>query len=153
MAGRHRAAQAEISGVLMFDDVVTVINHYYDAVTKEDKFNATVLNGDCMWREKTEKTVANDRLQVAKSISLTILYRSGYIEPEQYIKLSNDEKSKYFTLNANDNMDFIVLGSVSGISDYASIQEMKKKYRWATIASVSDNTMVDGLRHWKVTGR
>lgn len=137
----------------MFEDVVTVINHYYDSITREDRFNKTVLDR-CMWRQQTVKTVANDKIQVDDAISLTILYRDGYIAPDQYGKLANDEKKKYFTLNADDNMDFIILGEVAeDISDYSSIQSMKKSYEWSTIAAVSDNTRVAHLKHWRVTGK
>lgn len=143
-----------MGGVLIFDDIVTIINHYYDTITREDRFNKTVLYGNCMWRKKTVKTVSNNQIQVDDAISLTILYRNGYIEPRKYSKLPNDEKKKYFTLNSQDNTDLVVLGEVKeDIFDYASIQELKSNYEWVTIAGVSDNTMVDGLRNWKVTAK
>lgn len=137
----------------MFDDVVTIINHYYDAKTHEDKFHKTVLT-DCMWRQKTTKTVSNNQIQVDDAISLTILYRDGYVEPNQYLKLTDEEQGNYFTLNADNNMDFVVLGKVEEeITDITSIQNLRKNYTWATIIGVSDNTMVDCLKHWKVTAK
>lgn len=153
MVRRYGANQKQMGGVLMFNDVVTIINHYYDAIAREDRFNKTVLK-NCMWRKKTVKTVANNQIQVDDAVSLTILYQSGYIEPNIYSKLPNDEKKSFFTLNAENNMDLIVLGEVKeNILDYSSIQELKKNYQYVTIAGVSDNTLVDGLKNWKVTAK
>lgn len=138
---------------MIFNDIVTLINHYYDAITREDRFNKTILT-DCMWRRKSQKSVSNNQIQIADYISITIPFRDGYVPPNVYQKLPNDEKKKYFTLNTENNMDIVILGEVmEDVFDYSSLQEIEKKYEYHTIAGVSDNTLVYNLKHWKVDAK
>lgn len=138
----------------MFNQTVTVINHYVDKLTRNDKWNKTILQ-NCMWREQTAKTVANNQIQVDDCVSLTVPYRNGYLPPKQYVKVPNDEMKNYFTFNSDSNLDIIVLGEVTQeINDTYTITNVKKDYdNVATISAVSDNSIVDLLRHWKVTGK
>ena len=61
----------------------------------------------------------------------------------------------YFTFDSDSNLDIIVLGKVTQeINDTYTITNVKKDYdNVATISAVSENSMVDLLRHWKVTGK
>lgn len=138
----------------MFNDIVTVVNHYRDEVTKIDKWNKTVLN-KCMWKRITTKSVVDGKIQIDDSISLTILYREGYLPPKKYAKVSNDQKNKFWTLDSKSNLDIIVLGEIKEeFSDKYTITNVKKDYdEVATISGVSDNTRVDYLKHWKVYGK
>lgn len=138
----------------MFNQTVTVINRYHDKSIKKDIWNKTILEG-CMWRTRTEKTVSNNVIQADDYVSLTVPYRTGYLPPKQYAKVGIDELKKFFTFDAESNLDIIVLGEVTqNITDEYTITNVKKDYDFvATISAVSDNTMVDGLRNWKVTGK
>lgn len=138
----------------MFNDTVTIINHYLDTVTRLDKWNKTILKG-CMWRRKVTKSVVDGKIQIDDSISLTIPFREGYLPPKKYAKIPNDQKNKYWTLDSFSNLDIIVLGEVTqDLSDNYTITNVKKDYdEVATISGVSDNTRVDYLKHWKVDGK
>lgn len=138
---------------MIFTDYVTVINHYYDTDTKLDSFNKTVLDKS-MWRRTTLKTVSNNEIQVADSVSVTVLYRDGYVSFKEYNELSEEEKKEHFTFNPNNNKDMLVLGIVEeDISDYESIVNVKKKYEYAIIEGLTDNTHRDVLQHWEITAK
>lgn len=138
----------------MFNDTVTVINHYKDPLTKLDKWNKTILDG-CMWNRKITKSVVDGKVQIDDSVSLTIPYRDGYLPPKQYAKVPNDEMHKYWTLDSTSNLDIIVLGVVTEeLTDSYTITNVKKDYdEVATISGVSDNTRRDELKHWRVDGK
>lgn len=138
----------------MFNDTVTVINHYKDPLTKLDKWNKTILDG-CMWSRKITKSVVDGKVQIDDSVSLTIPYRDGYLPPKQYAKIPNDKMSNYWTLDSTSNLDIIVLGVVTEeLTDSYTITNVKKDYdEVATISGVSDNTRRDELKHWRVDGK
>ncbi len=138
----------------MFNDTVTIINHYLDTVTRLDRWNKTVLK-DCMWQKKITKSVVDGKIQIDDSVSLTIPYRGGYLSPKQYAKIPNDQKINYWTLNSVSNLDIVVLGEVKEeLTENYTITNVKKDYdEVATISGVSDNTRVDYLKHWKVDGK
>ena len=135
-----------------FEDSITLVNHYYDTLTREDRFQASILD-KCMWRQSTVRTANGNILSIATSTNITILYREGYVEPYVYAKLSNDEKQKHFTLNT-DKTDFVFFGEVEeDLSNIKAINEAKKKYKWTTVQSVTDCTNVDMLKHWEGVGQ
>lgn len=138
----------------MFNDVITVYNHYVDKITHKEYWNRKVLD-HCMWRNKVIKTVANNVAQIDTIVSLTLLNRSGYLCPKEYAKLSREEALNYFTLNAENNLDVIVYGEVSKeLSDKYTLSDLRKEFdKVVTIAEVSDNTMVDSLKNWKVVAK
>lgn len=137
----------------MFNDTVTLFNCYIDPQTRKEAWNKTILKC-CMWRKKTVKTVANGKIQIDDAISLTIPYRDSYVAPRQYEKLPTEEMLKYWTLNADSNKDIVVLGEVvETIDSNYTIASLRKDYDVFTLASVSDNTLVDCLKNWKVTAK
>lgn len=138
----------------VFNDTVTIYNHYLDKLTRLDRWNRTVLH-NCMWRRTTTKTVSNNQIQIDDSVSVTIPYRSGYLPPNEYAKTPNDEMANYWTLNADSNLDIVVLGDIGvDVTDDYTITNIKKDYdNVATISAVSDNTNMNHLKHWKVSGK
>ena len=137
----------------MFNDTITIYNHYYDKLTRLDKWNRKTLTG-CMWRQTTTKTVSNGKLEVDDSISITIPYQNGYLPPKQYAKLPNDQMSQYWTLDSNDNLDVVVLGDIKvDLTDDYTLTDLRKDYDVYTVSAVSDNTLVDYLKHWEVTAK
>ncbi len=138
----------------MFNDTITIYNHYYDKLTKLDRWNRTVLK-DVMWRQTTTKTVSSNKIQIDDSISITIPHRSGYLSPQKYIQMPNDKMSDYWTINAKNNVDIIVLGEINqDLTDSYTLRELRKDYdNVVTVMAVSDNSRVDHLKHWKVTAK
>lgn len=138
----------------MFNQTVTIINHYTDKLTRLDKWYKTTLTG-CMWRRNITKSVVDGKIQIDDSVSLTIPYRDGYLPPKEYAKLPNDEMPNYWTLNSESNLDIMVLGEVKEeLTDKYTITNVKKDYdEVATISGVADNTKRDNLKHWRVDGK
>ena len=136
----------------LFGDTITVYNHYKAA--RVDYWQRTVISG-VQYRTKTEKTVAADGLHVANIVSVTIPVDADaggrhFIAPNAFSESAS--KDSYFTLEASQNQDFIVFGSVSkDISPTYTVGALKAEYGYTTIKAVSDNTLRPRLKHWKVT--
>lgn len=131
---------------MIFTDTVTVYNHYKDP-DGVDKWKRTILKG-VMWKRKIEKTVSSDgRFSIAEYISITIPYRSGYLEHTLW-----QESKDGWTLNTSSGLDIIVLSECD--------KELDGKYRLkdlkrdigqiGTVKAVFDNTNRDYLKHWRV---
>lgn len=135
-----------------FEDTITLVNHYIDSETREDKFIPHVLD-KCMWRASTVRNVSTNALTIATTINVSILSRDSYVDPSQFPKLDDEQKKNHFTLNL-DKTDFIFYGEVKeDLSTIKAINEAKKTHKWATIQSVVDCTNVDELKHWEVVGQ
>ncbi len=126
---------------ILFTDTVTLFNHY-----KEQWFK-TVLTG-VQWKDKVTKTVdTSGKIVITPEVSLTVPARGGYVEPRAFT-------GEGFTFGTG-NMDVIVLGEVDEeITADFTITSLRKKYdRAATIYAVSDNTLRQQLKHWKVMAK
>ncbi len=126
---------------VLFTDTVTLFNHY------KGQWLKTVLPG-VQWKDKVSKTVdTSGRIVVTQEVSLTVPVRSGYVEPKAFT-------GKGFTFGTG-NMDVIVLGKIDEeITADFTITSLRKKYdHVATIYAVSDNTLRQQLKHWKVMAK
>lgn len=126
---------------ILFTDTVTLFNHY-----KEQWFK-TVLTG-VQWKDKVTKTVdTSGKIVITPEVSLTVPARGGYVGPRAFT-------GEGFTFGTG-NMDVIVLGEVDEeITADFTITSLRKKYdRAATIYAVSDNTLRQQLKHWKVMAK
>ena len=126
---------------VLFTDTVTLFNHY------KGQWLKTVLPG-VQWKDKVSKTVdTSGRIVVTQEVSLTVPVRSGYVEPKAFT-------GKGFTFGTG-NMDVIVLGEIDDeITADFTITSLRKKYdHVATIYAVSDNTLRQQLKHWKVMAK
>ena len=126
---------------VLFTDTVTLFNHY------KGQWLKTVLPG-VQWKDKVSKTVdTSGRIVVTQEVSLTVPVRSGYVEPKAFT-------GKGFTFGPG-NMDVIVLGKIDEeITADFTITSLRKKYdHVATIYAVSDNTLRQQLKHWKVMAK
>lgn len=132
---------------MFFNDTITIYNHYTE--NYEDKWNRKILTG-CMWRKTKSKSVSDGKINTEYNISITIPYTSGYVEPKEYEKL--EDKTNYWTLNADNNLDTIVLGAVEKeLTENYTITDLRKDYEHVTVISqVANNELVDYLKHWKV---
>ncbi|PWL55140.1 MAG: hypothetical protein DBY38_02395 [Clostridium cadaveris] len=133
----------------IFDKTVTVVNKYVDHTTKEVSFNKTILN-NCMWKKKIEKTTENSNIKILYYFSVTILSQAGYLPPNKYRLIPNNEIKNYWTLNPN-NEDLIILGEYKDDIDESLYHDLLNNYDdIGVIQSVVDNTKVPYLKHWKV---
>lgn len=126
---------------ILFTDTVTLFNHY------KERWFKTVLTG-VQWKDKVTKTVdTSGKIVITPEVSLTVPARGGYVEPRAFT-------GEGFTFGTG-NMDVIVLGEVDEeITADFTITSLRKKYdRAATIYAVSDNTLRQQLKHWKVMAK
>ncbi len=126
---------------VLFTDTVTLFNHY------KGQWFKTVLPG-VQWKDKVSKTVdTSGRIVVTQEVSLTVPVRTGYVEPKAFT-------GEGFTFGTG-NLDVIVLGEVDdAITADFTITSLRKKYDpVATIYAVSDNTLRQQLKHWKVMAK
>ena len=125
---------------LLFTDTVTIYNKCGDA------WKRTVLEG-VQWKEKYEHAVTdNGTLQVARYVSVTVPFRSGYVPEKRY-------QGDGFTFGLG-NQDFIVYGNISElITGSKSLSDLRKKRDVLTICAVADNTNRTNLKHWRVTAK
>lgn len=126
---------------VLFTDTVTLFNHC------KGQWFKTVLPG-VQWKDKVSKTVdTSGKIVVMPEVSLTVPVRSGYVEPKAFT-------GEGFTFGTG-NLDVIVLGEVDdAITADFTITGLRKKYdHVATIYAVSDNTLRQQLKHWKVMAK
>lgn len=125
---------------MLFTDEITLYNAYQE--DDVEKWQRTVLAG-VQFKRSVEKTVtSNGHLEVAESVSITIPNRSSYLPPDEWLK----DRTDHWTLNAENNLDMIVYGECA----QEIIDSPKELSGAVTIKGVSDNTIRDRLKHWKV---
>lgn len=126
---------------VLFTDTVTLFNHC------KGQWFKTVLTG-VQWKDKVTKTVdTSGKIVATPEVSLTVPVRTGYIEPKAFA-------GEGFTFGTG-NLDVIVLGKIDEeITAAFTITSLRKKYdHVATIYAVSDNTLRQQLKHWKVMAK
>lgn len=134
----------------LFASSVTVVNAHRDTLTKEMVYRTTVLN-NCMIRKNVDTSPTNDTLNTVDYYSISILYQDGYLNPYDYRQLPNDQMSKYWTLDTEE--DLIILGEYTDPIDETTYSKLLKRDNVGVIRSVSDNTTVPLLKHWKVIAK
>lgn len=134
----------------LFVSSITVVNYYKDALTREVTYQKTYLEG-VMVRKKVETAPTNNTLNTTDYYSITIPFRDGYIDPYNYARLPNDQMSDYWTLSTED--DLIILGQYEDEITELDIADLLKRNDVGIIRSVSDNTTVPSLKHWRVIAK
>ena len=134
----------------LFASKVTVINSHRDTITKEMMYFNTVLD-NCMIRKKVDTSPTNDTLNTVDYYSITIPLQNGYIDPYNYHRLPNDQMPNYWTLDTEE--DLIILGEFTEPIDNDIYVKLLKRDDVGVIRSVSDNTTVPLLKHWKVIAK
>lgn len=134
----------------LFASSVTVVNAHRDTLTKEMVYRTTVLN-NCMIRKNVDTSPTNDTLNTVDYYSISILYQGGYLKPYDYKQLPNDQMSNYWTLDTEE--DLIILGEYTDPIDETTYSKLLKRDDVGIIRSVSDNTTVPLLKHWKVIAK
>ncbi|WP_434305903.1 DUF6751 family protein [Clostridium botulinum] len=101
-------------GVLFKNADITVYNKYYDFTSDTDKYQRTVIKG-VNWESKRNGTVSDKGLLLADSTLIFIDKLDNYVSPKRFAKLSNEERTNYFTFTPGDKIvkgevDFEVTG-------------------------------------------
>ena len=145
---------------VLFTDTMTVYNHRQDPDTEKDTWSRSVIRGVQWSHNKTEVSTSGGVQTEIKVESITIDFQRAYgnkpyLPPNEYRKLSADEVSDYWTLDAKCGQDVLVLGETEqDISRAYKIADLMKDFQYAvTVTAVSDNRNRPRLRHIKAVGR
>lgn len=125
--------------VLFKNTDVTIYNKYYDLSFDIYKYQRTVIR-DVNWQGKRNATVTDKGLNRDDSILIFIDKIPGYISSKRFTRLTNEERTKYFTFGLND---IIVKGicdfDIKGINPN-SIADLERNY--------DDVVNVIGVQEW-----
>ena len=145
---------------VLFTDTMTVYNHRQDPDTEKDTWSRSVIRGVQWSHNKTEVSTSGGVQTEIKVDSITIEFQRAYgnkpyLPPNEYRKLSADEVSDYWTLDAKCGQDVLVLGETEqDISRAYKIADLMKDFQYAvTVTAVSDNRNRPRLRHIKAVGK
>ena len=100
--------------VLFKNADITVYNKYYDLDSDTYKYQRTVIKG-VNWQGKRNATVGDKGLNRDDSIIIFIDKLDNYISPKRFDRLTEEERTKYFTFGLNDlvvkgEIDFEITG-------------------------------------------
>ena len=133
----------------LFTDTMTVYNSI-----GENQWQRTVVKG-VQWtnQELSVQTEKNARVRkMIKNITIDFSRKYGnaeYIEPKKFEKL--EDKAGYWTLNAENGLDVVVLGEFTKeLNVEYRPKHMRAEMECATITSVSDYCNRSFLKHIKV---
>ena len=145
---------------VLFTDTMTVYNHRQDPDTEKDTWSRSVIRGVQWSHNKTEVSTSGGVQTEIKVESITIDFQRAYgnkpyLPPNEYRKLSADEVSDYWTLDAKCGQDVLVLGETEqDISRAYKIADLMKDFQYAvTVTAVSDNRNRKRLNHIKAVGK
>lgn len=140
----------------MNDKTITIFN--YHAISKT--WHRTVIHG-VFYRYGSERTVTSSG-EVMFTQLLTIIIPveadtggKTYIDAVSYSEMRQEALGDFWTINPMKNHDVIVCGEVaSEISEAYTITDLQKEFQKSgTVCSLSDNTDVPMLKHYKVVCR
>lgn len=145
---------------VLFTDTMTVYNYHRDTDSDEETWSRSVVRGVQWSHNKSEITTSGGVQTENKMERITIDFQrkhgnKPYLPPQEYAKLSDEERSVYWTLDAKQGKDIIVLGeSEKEIGCDYRTSELFKDYQYAvTVTAVSDNRNRPRLKHIKATGK
>ena len=116
---------------------MTVYNHRQDPDTEKDTWSRSVIRGVQWSHNKTEVSTSGGVQTEIKVESITIDFQRAYgnkpyLPPNEYRKLSADEVSDYWTLDAKCGQDVLVLGETEqDISRAYKIADLMKDFQYA----------------------
>ena len=145
---------------VLFTDTMTVYNYFRDSESGKEIWNRSVVHGVQWSHNKSEVSISGNTKTESKVESITIDFQRNYgnklyIPPDEYRKLSEEEKGRYWTLDAKTGNDVLVLGDIGQeIGRQYRISELIKDYQYAvTVTAVSDNRNRPRLKHIKVVAK
>lgn len=132
----------------IFTDVITIYNHLQDG-----KWQRTVIDG-VQYAGSVEKTITGDGKIIRTAVVNVTIPDTAECDREYVpakIFRRMDDPSNSWTLDAEGNMNVIVLGEVSReITAEYRLKNLKEDYECVTVASVTDCRGRDLLKHIKV---
>ena len=145
---------------VLFTDTMTVYNYHRDPETEEETWARSVVKGVQWSHNKSEITTSGSVQTENKVEKITIDFQrkygnKPYLPPQEYSKLPDEERGGYWTLDAKQGKDVIVLGSSeTEIGRDYRISELFKDFQYAvTVTAVSDNRNRPRLKSIKVAGK
>lgn len=146
---------------VLFTDTMTVYNYFRDPETERESWSRSVIKGVQWSHNKSEITTSGNVQAENKVEKITIDFQRSYKEnrkylpAQEYVKLPDEERGNYWTLDAKQGKDIIVLGvSRQEISRDYRISELFNDFQYAvTVTAVSDNRNRPRLKNIKVIGK
>lgn len=145
---------------VLFTDTVTVYNYSRDSDSEKEYWSRSVVHGVQWSHNKSEVSISGNTKTESKVESITIDFQRNYgnkpyLSPDEYKKLSGEEKTKYWTLDAKSGNDVLVLGEIEHeIGRQYRISELMKDYQYTvTVTAVSDNRNRPRLKHIKAVAK
>lgn len=146
---------------VLFNDVITVYNYRQNKDTGKETWKRTVVKG-VQWRHnRKELSTSNNEQSFSRAESITVDFThdygnmAQYVPPHEFKKLPDEEISGYWTLDAREGQDVLVLG----MSDYEigtdrRLSELSDLFQYtATVTAVSDNRNMPRLKNIKVVAK
>lgn len=145
---------------ILFTDTMTVYNFFRNPDTGKESWNRTIVNG-VQWSHNKSEVSTSGGVQTENKVErITIDFsraygNKAYLPPNEYKKLSPEEVTGYWTLDAKTGQDVLVLGeSDYEISRQYKLSDLQKDFQYAvTVTAVSDNRNRPRLKHIKVVGK
>lgn len=145
---------------VLFTDTMTVYNYHRDSDTGQETWNRSVVRGVQWSHNKSEVTTTGGVQTESKVEKITVDFQrkygnKPYLTPQEYMKLPQEERGNFWTLDAKQGKDIMVLGvSEQEISRDYRIARLSEGFQYAvTVSAVSDNRNRPRLKHIKVTGK
>lgn len=135
---------------------ITLYNSYVDDM-EVTRWKKTIIR-EVNWQGAVNKTIANNTLQSADSINVYIPFLSDfsgkeYRDYKSWLKLSEEDKDKYFTFKETDRI-------VKGICDFEftgsnTVKMLDNNYdNVITIMSIIENDNGSpNMQHWGIGGK
>ncbi len=145
----------------LFTDVMTVYNYYRDPDNDKESWTRSVVRGVQWSHNKNEVTTSGNIQTENKVEKITIDFQRAYkgnkpyLPPQEYRKLSDEDKGNHWTLDAKQGKDVLVLGEAEPeISRNYRVSELFNDFQYAvTVTAVSDNRNRPRLKQIKVVGK
>lgn len=146
---------------ILFTDCMTVYNYRRDPDSGKERWIRSVVRG-VQWSHNKTETTTNGNVQTENKVEkITIDFQrvyagnKAYLPPQEYARLTEEECAGYWTLNAKQGKDILVLGeSGKEISRDYRISDLHNDSQYAvTVTAVSDNRNRPRLKHIKVVGK
>ena len=116
---------------VLFTDTMTVYNYHRDPDTGQETWNRSVVRGVQWSHNKSEVTTTGGVQTESKVEKITVDFQreygnKPYLPPQEYMKLPQEERGNFWTLDAKQGKDIMVLG--------VSEQEISRDYRIARLS-------------------
>lgn len=120
---------------VLFTDTMTVYNYHRDPDTGQETWNRSVVRGVQWSHNKSEVTTTGGVQTESKVEKITVDFQrkygnKPYLPPQEYMKLPREERGSFWTLDAKQGKDIMVLG--------VSEQEISRDYRIARLSVCGD---------------